>query len=345
MVNGLSWRIVPDEEAARSWDGWLSEFSDAHVKQTSAWARHKTGGWTPVFTGLFNGPTPLALGLVLERAAPLGSLRVGWSNGGPCFRKKRPESQDYAALGGWLDGARERTLAKKRALLRVNLEVPASAETAMCLREGGFLPARTPLSTGLSFALDLTRSPEELRAGFARNWRNQLKQAEGKGPKLDWGREPALADRYAKLHEAMCARKGLEALRQDPASLRAHAAALGDNFVWAVASVDGRDGAGGAFWRLGHKAWFAFFAADEHGNSLNLPNAMLAMSLERLRAEGCTWLDLTGSDPGANKGVHHFKRGTGAAPLMFAGEWEYAASPATRLAFDAALAAMRDRLA
>ena len=344
-MNGLNWRVVPEAEAAEKWDGWLADFKDAHAKQSMAWARLKSGRWRPAPAALFNGPTPVAMGLVLERDAPLGALRISWANGGPCFRKKRPESQDYAALSQWLAGARARCLERGRGVLRVNIEQPASAEIAFCLRENGFLPSRSPLGTALSFRLDLNRPLEELRAGFSRNWRNQLKQAEEKSPRLDWGREPSLVSRYARLHAALCARKGLAALRLSEDELQRHARALGERAVWAVASVDGRDGAGGAFWVLGKKAWFAFFAADDGGNALNLPNAMLAMCLERLRAEGVETLDLTGSDPGANRGVHHFKRGTGAAAELFAGEWDCASSPAARLAFDAALSAVRDRLA
>ena len=78
----VKWEVVGPEK----WDAWLSEFEDKHVRQTTGWARYKTGGWTPVYTALFNGPTPMALGLCLRRSG------VVWLNGGPAYKKKRPSA-------------------------------------------------------------------------------------------------------------------------------------------------------------------------------------------------------------------------------------------------------------
>lgn len=345
MVNGLTWRVVPTDEAEKSWDGWLEGFLDAHVKQSLAWARLKRGSWTPVFTGLFNGPTPMVLGLVMERALPGGLLHVDWANGGPCYRKKRPAGQDYAYLNDWLDGAKGRLAAAGRGLLRVNMEVPMDAQAQLVLREAGFVRPLTPLSTGLSYVVDLTAPMEELRKGLQRNWRNQLRRAEGLALSYAWGCDRGLITRYLPLHKALCSRKGLESLRTTLAELENSAAILGERLTYAIVAADGRDGAGVAFWRFGDKAWLALFAADEFGNKRHLPNALFWRTMEQLKSEGARTLDLTGIDPRKNWGVFNFKRGVGAPPVEFIGEWEWSASDWTRRAFAAALWWRRDQTA
>ena len=344
MVNGISWRVIPLDEAEKSWDGWLEGFADSHIKQTLAWARLKRGAWNPVFTGYFNGPTPMALGLLMERTAPGGVMRVAWANGGPCFRNSVHDGQNLAALRGWLTGAKKHLESAGRGVLRVNLEITMAAEAQLTLREAGFVRPLVPLSTGLTYVLDLTLSDVEVRKRLDKNWRNQLRQAEDLSPTFDWGRGVDMIRRYFPLHEALCARKELASLRTTASELERTAAALGERLQFALISVGGRDGTGGAVWRLGEKAWFALFAADEFGNKRHLPNVLFMKFIERLRAEGVKTLDLTGIDPRTNWGVYNFKRGLGAPAVEFVGEWEYAASDWTRRTFSAALWWRRDRM-
>ena len=344
MVNGMSWRVIPLAEAEKTWDVWLEGFADAHIKQTFAWANLKRGAWNPVFTGYFDGPTPMSLGLLMERAAPGGLMRVAWANGGPCFRKSVREGQNLAALRGWLDGAKKHLDAAGRGLLRINLAVAMDVKAQLVLREASFVRPLVPLSTGLSYILDLTLPEEEARTRLDRNWRNQLRQAEALSPTFDWGRGSDMIRRYLPLHEALCARKELAALRTTTAELERSAQALGERLQFALVGVDGRDGTGGAVWRLGDKAWGALFAADDFGNKRHLPNFYLMKVIARLKAEGAKTFDFMGIDPCANWGVYNFKRGLGAAPVEFIGEWEYAASDWTRRIFSAALWWRRDRM-
>ncbi|MBI4424837.1 MAG: GNAT family N-acetyltransferase [Elusimicrobia bacterium] len=333
---GVAWRVVGLEEAAARWDEWLSAFEDRHLRQTFAWGRHKAGSWTVEHTALLNGPTPMALGLCLTRALPLGAATVAWLNGGPVFRRKRPRDQDLASLEKYLEGLQEH-LAPRRPMLRVSPAIAMDLDVQLALRQAGFARPLAPISSGLTYILDLALPLEELHARLERNWRNQLRAAEKAGAELAWGRAPELLERYLPLHNALVERKGLAGQRLSAEDLRGLVDTLGERITFVVLSVGGEDGCGGAVWTCGDRAWMGLSAANALGLKHNLPNLMYWRLVERLKASGARSFDLTGIDPKENWGVFNFKRGLRAAPVEQVGEWDWSPSDWRRRAFNLAL--------
>lgn len=344
MVNTTAWRVVPDEEAARLWDRWLADFLEPHIRQSHVWALHKKGGWQPLFTALFSGSVPTAMGLCLVKKAPLGAATVVWINGGPLFRKARPRGQDLAALEGYLKGLKEHVSTLPAAVLRLNAEIPMDVEAQLILRQAGFLRPLMPLGTGLTYVMDLGKSLEDIREDLERKWRNQLKRSDEAALKIDTGRDRALLERYLPLHNALCERKRLAALKLSPAQLEKMARDLGEHITFFVLSCEGRDGCGGALWTFGGTGWCAMSSADDWGLKRNLPNAMYWHMLKLLKESGAARFDLAGIDPRSNWGVYNFKRGLNLPPVEVLGEWEWSASDWRRRFFNAALWLRRDKL-
>ncbi|MDP3541445.1 MAG: GNAT family N-acetyltransferase [Elusimicrobiota bacterium] len=344
MVNGIRWEVVPPDAAARDWDGFVSSFEDRHIRQSHAWGRLKTGVWTPAHAGVFNGPTPLAAALILERRLPLGAASLLWINGGPMYRKRHARGQDLSALHDFLEGVKERARSRGRAIIRLNFDGAMDAEAQLVVRAAGFARPLSPLGTGLTYRADLTRPLEEIRTGFEKNWRNQLSRAEKAGAVIEFGRSPELLRRYQPLHDALCVRKGLHGQRLSVADLERMSDILGESILFFVVSAGGEDGCGGAVWMLGDRAWFALSSANEHGLRHNLPNAMFWQVMKRLKEQGVGVFDFTGIDPAGNPGVFNFKRGLGLPPVENLGEWQWATSPWLARAIDAAIFARRDSL-
>src|SRR6185312_15878589 len=208
------------------------------------------GGWKPRFFGLFRG-TPRVLALALERRAPLGVARVAWINAGPVF-ELGSEAEDLAALREF--SASFCAFYGSRAAVRVAPLARRSEAGAAVLASAGFAPAREALMSGVTSVLDLAPSAEELRAGLDRKWRNQLKKAESFSPRFEFGSGDAALARLHRLHEELCRRKGLEAERLPLAALKKAARDFGPALTFAVASVDGRDGCGMAWWTFAGRA-------------------------------------------------------------------------------------------
>jgi hypothetical protein len=336
MVEGLRWAVVDAGQASEHWDEWLSSFSDHHIRQCRAWAGLKSAAWEPIHTGLFNGPSPMALALCLKKRAPLGLAELVWINAGPAFQRARPVGQNLASLKGYVEGLKEQ-FGASNTLVRLNLEIPMDVEAQLVLRQAGFVRPLMPLGTSLTYWVDLTKDLDALREGFEKNWRHQLKQAEKAAPKIETGRDPALMRRYLPLHNALCERKNMPELKLDEGDLRLMAEELGERMTFFVLSVDGRDGCAGAVWTFGNKGWFALSAANEVGLKYNLPNAMYWHAITLLKAQGAKQFDLTGIDPRQGWGVFNFKRGLNAAPVELLGEWEWSPSDWTRRLFNLVL--------
>lgn len=344
MPAGLEWRVIGKKEADARWDDWLLEFKDAHVRQCNAWAEHKEGSWAPVYTALFNGQKPLAMGLMLVRQAPVAAGTFAWINGGPVFRKDRPEGQDLAALRGYLEGLKEHLRGRPLTALRVLSHSPMNIEAQIVFRQAGFQRPIAPLGTSLTYLVDLTRPLEDLHKGLEKNWRNQLRSSEKNDPVFEMGRGVEILERYLPIHNDMCRRKNLTPQIQTLSSLKRTADILGDHISFFIVSAQGQDGCGGAVWTFGTKAYMAFSAANEWGRKHYLPNLMYWKTIETLKERGIKTLDVTGIDPKDGWSVYNFKRGLKAAPVEYLGEWDWAASDWSRRVFNLALWGMRSRL-
>lgn len=333
-MNGF--RAVDEREAAAEWDGWLRAFADRGIRQSHAWGLHKTGAWTPARFALFEGGRPAAMALALTRRAPLGAATLAWVNAGPVFR-------DAAALGGLLQGLTAHFAAVPRAVLRIAPRVPASPALEAALAKAGFSPARSPLDSGRTVVLDLTRSLEDLRAGLDRKWRNQLKKAESASPVFEFGSGRPLLERFLRLHAETRGRKKLKD-GVDLAALERAARDFGPALTFAVGSAGGKDGCALSWWNFSGRATLWLAAAGAEGLSACLPNAAYWAAVSRLKAEGAESFDLSGIDAKLNPGVTHFKLGTGGTELVTPGEWDWSAHPLPRAAFNALLGAVRGRM-
>ena len=78
-------------------------------------------------------------------------------------------------------------------------------------------------------------------------------------------------------------------------------------------------------------AWDLLAAAGAQARKVYASHATLWALLEECNRKGLSWCDLSGVDPVHNKGVYDFKQGTGADPVEYLGEWEWACPRLCRL--------------
>lgn len=301
------WRLFSGDASA--WDAAV-EALRGPVYQTSSWAEHKAAsGWTPL-RALDAGPdgAPRAAVQVLRRTK--GPAALLWARGGPLGEPAR-----------W-DEAMRRTLAgaagRPAVYLRVSPyhESDGPAEAGMKAR-GWRRPAR-PLDRAASFILDL--APEE---AFSSNWAHNLRRAQKRcAPARAWP-DPDPAE-VARLYRAMESYKGV-AVGLDDAALATQLRALSARLV--LVRVDGPDGAPLAMRAAalcGGAGWDLLAAASPEGRRCYASYGAFWALTRELRARGAAFLELGGADPELAKGVHDFKRGTGARPVQYLGEWDWA---------------------
>ncbi len=204
--------------------------------------------------------------------------------------------------------------------IRVSLFGPNGPLDAVREEVRGLKRVLTGHSTVL---LDLTQTPEQLRAALEGKWRNRLVRAESNPAlrvqinasrsQVQWLLEREREQRAAR-HFLGLPTSFVEAW-MDVAPKPAKAVVL------ASAISQGQTVAAMLFLLHGRVATYHIGWADPTGRELNAHNLLLWRAMQHLSGQGFTALDLGGVNTHALPGISRFKIGTGGQVLTLAGTY------------------------
>jgi len=313
------WELLPNEEAARTWDQNLREFDDCTPYQSYAWGEYRRAlGWEPFRWIAFDDEEKVvAMMQAAVRRYPFGVALI-WSEGGPVG--------DLSACNDSLQQAITQTTNLKRFYCRFRCDRRRDIEDALRLTAQGWSASWSPLTSNYSMALDLTQAEDRLLANCDRNWRRNLRRAdECKLSVRQW--MDASVDEVLSVYTSMQEAKGLDeqlsrkeveellrSLKQQLVLYRC------DDEKGEVVSLLGCMVAG-------NQACAVFWATSEAGRKVHASYATFWAVVQHCRRIGIKSYDLAGIDPVRNHGVYRFKRATGAAPIEYLGEWDWANRP------------------
>lgn len=331
-MSGARWTRVPEDDAA-AWTSLVEQAADANLFQTAAWAEHKRpAGWTAerwVASG--QGGRPLAALQVLLKRLPLGRT-VGWAAGGPLTGFSGTGPEEAAELArAWLSQFRS------RGGVYVRFRSHRAADPAWVEAFGRVLSRpRTKLNSGVTLELEPGR-PLEASKGH----RYYVRQAQKAGLAWESGSGAGLAAEFAVLYRELAQAKGLEGRLFDAATLPRLVHLFGDHALVLIGRLGGAPATGCLVLRAGGNAFYLAAATSAEGRKVSAAYAMVPKLLELLSERGVRRLDFGGIDPRNPdaKGVDHFKKGFGGAPLEYLGEWDWAAYPGLRRLADALMRA------
>lgn len=312
------WKPAPEEQASATWNMNLARFPDCSPFQAFEWGQyHKPLGWRPIhYAALTKTGEVSAMCLGLLRRLPARTGFV-WCVGGPIGDIAAWDALPAAILAG-------ENLS--RLYFRVRCDRPRRAGDALFLRKKGWTPSSFVMGSSMSMELNLAADPQSLLAGFSRNWRRSLRQAQDEGLVVKRIADPDVEE-IRRVYAEMEENKQLpeQFSREKLASLFRHA---GEDFVFL--RCEDRDGRMVAFrgaWIVGNRACDYVAAANADGRRMRASFLVLWELLRHCRERGVVHFDLGGIDPCDNPGVYHFKRQTGAAEVEFLGEWDWAQPP------------------
>lgn len=316
-----SWELLPEVDA-QAWNSRLATLDGATPYQAFGWGELKRSlGWTVMRMTLQRASGAFAMAQVLVRKYPAGGY-VCWIPGGPAGNVA-----DWAPELG--DALREVLLARW-VYLRINAMCPILSDAVGILRESGWHSPAVPFGTGLSLTYDPSL-PEPARLAIASsNWRHNLKRS-GKYGLVVRRWEAPKAEDLQSIYRSMERYKGLGETMSD-----AELASLLDCLREDIVLYRCDDSAGNtialrACAILGDEAWDLLAAASPPARKQYASYATLWALLNECGRRGVTRYDMGGVDPDGNKGVYDFKRGLGATPLTYLGEWAWTSSTWVRL--------------
>lgn len=314
-----TWQILNKDAARQTWDDSLQRLEGYSPFQTYAWGEYQRAlGWEPWRWAAFDERGEIiAMMQGLIRRYP---LKVGlvWSEGGPVG--------DLSVCDESLHRAITQTTGLKRIYCRFRCDRQRQVEDALRLNAQGWRRSWFTLTTSYSMSLDLAHEESELLAGCEQNWRRNLRKAEERNLTVRQWANPSV-DEVVSAYASMQSFKGLEEQYSRTEfehlfkSLRSHIAIYRcDDENGELVSLRG--------WLVfGNRATELLSATTERGREMLAAYAVtwaLVRHSRLLQLQAC---DLGGIDPIVNPGVYRFKKGTGAVPIEYLGEWDWASRP------------------
>ncbi|MEJ5199039.1 MAG: peptidoglycan bridge formation glycyltransferase FemA/FemB family protein [Anaerolineae bacterium] len=320
-----------------AWDAFVAGHPHGHILQTCRWARLKSAfGWGTLLVPFRSGPAlsePLLGGSsVLLRRLPWGGT-LAYVPRGPVVDWSRPDH--VSALFVVL---RETCLKRRIGILKIEPELPDTAEVAALLAAAGFRrsPQRVqPLST---IHIDLTGNEEAILGRMKQKWRYNIRLAERKGVTVRHGTAADLPAIQA-LMDATAARDRFGVHNLAYHTIATELFGPPGLMTWLIAEHEGRMLAAIAVFALGRMAWYMWGASADEDRNLMPNHALQWAAMRWARSRGCTRYDLwgipdeVGADPtayadpaswgtGGLWGVYRFKQGFGGQVVRYTGAWD-----------------------
>lgn len=305
------------------WDRDAVRSRYGHVLQSRAWAEIRAGqGWEPEELRI---GTPLPVALVLWRRLPFGQL-IGYVPRGPIF-----DHDDPAQLEAALAALAERARARRPVFLKVDAEIGTNRSDLLGVyQRNGFFRSRQEVQPVLAtFEVGLSRSEEEILAGFDKDTRWSVRNAEKRGVRVYELADDEALRSVAGLYQETGLR-GEFITRPSEYYVQVWRAliAAGHATLYAAMIEDQIAAAAIILW-CGERALYMYGASGEIARKAYASYALQWHCMRAARARGATRYDLGGipvrpdqSDP--LYGLYLFKKGFGGVRRDFAGAYDVA---------------------
>lgn len=314
----VTWKLLSRDESLECWNERLFRFEDFTYSQSFEWGEYRSNfGQRPyrwIATNLQGEAVTMCQGLLRSYPGKTGLL---WVAGGPVG--------DLSSCGKDLMHTLQESTEMKRLYCRISPMRHYSAYDALILRGLGWKRPSASILSGMTMHYD-SASDEQARVSFStKNWRHNLRRSEKYGLSTSLWENPEI-DTIYQLYTSM---QDYKQLSQQYSKLEIEKIFNGFGKSIVLYRCDDESGNPVALRGcviLGKKAWDLFAATSVKGRKLYASYALFWRLMKHCHENGVVIYDMSGIDPFANPGVYDFKKGTGAKPVEYLGEWEWASS-------------------
>lgn len=181
--------------------------------------------------------------------------------------------------------------------------------------------SKITLNTGLSMMIDPTRDEDELRKQMGKNWRHNLNRSLKKEIRVERWSEIDSTD-LVKIYKEFESMKSLG--EQFNTTFLKDLIRTCQNRIIILRAFDGENNFLGLRGMMHHqtKAIDLFAITTDQGRKLYASYKLMWEIFKVCKELNISSYDFSGIDPINNKGVYNFKKGSGAHPITYAGEWD-----------------------
>jgi lipid II:glycine glycyltransferase (peptidoglycan interpeptide bridge formation enzyme) len=346
MADGKMRALHPDYTSEidctseQAWCGILQDFDDANIYQTWSYGEVTSGARNISHLTLRKNGQIIAAAQVRIAKIPLLRFGIAYVQWGPLWRHSASRA-DTVAFGQILRALRNEFVCKRGLILRI-FPILFSDDASLfseILTHEGFLAFEDDLP-GRTILIDLNHSLDEFRDGLGRNWKRNLKAAEGKTLEILEGSEDKLFESFIEIYEDMVSRKKFPK-PNDINQYRIVQARSPEKFRMKImlCKSEGRPCAGLIWSELG-KMGIELFAATNGVGTKTKGSFLLRWKLvEGLKNRNIATYNLNGINPVKNPGGYKFKTelaGKNGRDVFYLGKFDSSAGVLNRFCVEQA---------
>ncbi len=312
----ITWQPISDETGPGDWNNSVLLFPDYNIYQTYAWGQHREDfGWQPLrLMARDEENRPVAMMQVMLRRYP-GNVVLLWSPGGP-----------VGNIEAWNENLHQelvRQAGSGKVFCRIASRRAYQTKDVLHLKAASWTKPAQPLNSGWTMLLELV-DEEGFLNGLSEGWRRKLDRSQKLEDSISLWERPEL-EAMLQVYDAMEEYEGLEVHSRE--RLQSLFRRCGENIL-VFRCLGNNDEVIGfrACARWGDKAWDLLGAATPEGRQACVSYGLTRAMLNHCIKLGIKHYDLSGIDPSGLKWVIDYKKGTGARPLEYLGEWEWSTS-------------------
>ncbi|MBN2084634.1 MAG: peptidoglycan bridge formation glycyltransferase FemA/FemB family protein [Anaerolineales bacterium] len=310
-----------------NWEEFIqSKHPDAHLLQTAAWARLKSGfGWQAETVQSAD-----AGAMVLFRPLPLGVSIA--------YLPRGPVPATISALSALLPQLDSLCRSRRAAFLKIEPDIRGDPAAAESLGRLGFRPSPNPVQPPRTIKIDLRGSEDEILARMKPKTRYNIRLAMRHGVTVSASEDLAAFERLMNTtgaRDAFAVHAGTY-YQKAFAEFGPH---RGVELM--LAGYEGEALAGLMVFAQGRRAWYLYGASSDAHREVMAPYLLQWEAIRWARARGCAEYDLWGipdADPETLEkefsarqdglwGVYRFKRGFGGLLWRSTGAWDRVYNP------------------
>ncbi len=314
----MSYRVVNEDELSQ-WDATASKYSQ--ILQSFEWGEVKSGsGWEPIRIRL-NDSEVIS---ILKKQLPFINRSFFYVPRGPLIN-----FDDQNSRISFVDAVTSEAKKHNALFLRMYPEIKEDeTEKINVLKKSGFVKAKKEVQPRSTYILDLTRSLDELLAGFESKFRYNIKVAEKNGVEVREDNSENAVEEFYRIYQETRKR---QTFIIHPISyykkifLEIINKKMGSIFI----AYKGTQPIAGVFiFCFGNRAWYMYGASSNEFRNI-MPNNLIHWNVIKWAKEkGFKEYDLWGIPSNPHEGhplwgVYRFKKGFNAELVKFIGSYDY----------------------
>ncbi len=329
----MTYKVIIDHIEKEQWEQYAKEFADYSIYQTWPYQQVRTEmdgqELSRVVVEDENDRVVMMGHIRIKRIKPLG-LKVGYMQWGPLIRGMNGELTCSVAV---LEKLWKSYLGSKVNILRIVPNLPDdnnSRQFTRVLELNGFeyVQSVRPYHTLL---LSLDGTEEDLRQGFSRSGRRNLKKAEKACIRIEKGISNEYFSIFERLYAETLQRKGFKGLNLQEFMRMQSLLSSSEKINIIVGYYENQPVSSHVTSHLGNTAVNLFTASNSQGLKIGASHLVWWESIIAAKRAGMKYYDFGGVDPESNPTVYEFKRRMGGQKSFHVGAFEACSSLHARI--------------